>query len=525
MEERSLREIIIERDNSSEFGGYKDMSGLLKENLCSFSLCSDNNTFFVKSAEEGNRQRQYVRSGHMRVFTYDSSSLISRDGFFYGKFDCEEYDWVEQIYESDYYICRKNEKYGIIEGNSNVVLDVVYPLITRLPKIVDIDDVYWCESPDVRDIRKEELDENTKPYISLKITTYIGEYLLELTTLKKSKLYNKIYTFGKNYLVVKNGHYGLVSPLGEEIVPPKYNKAYPIDDDTITQRCIPEQYWYCGDECNAFIEIECEGHLVPIANNGKYYGEIPLEYDECYRVDENKYFVRKRGKCGLLNYNAISKKISVTIPTDYISISFDEHHPFYHFWNKKGTCINFAIVQDEKGYQLYNITSKTLVGEHYQSLKYTYNRGSHTDYRNNGRYAPFFIAQKENKYAILSQFGMPLTDFIYESISPMNSNIFPVCKDDKWGIIDEWGRTLVECEWDGFERVLGGKAWLIQGNETITKELNCGRKIKGGRRTSTYERPTYERYGGSYAQDEMGYSDDDIDTIFDGDPLAYWNID
>jgi len=36
---------------------------------------------------------------------------------------------------------------------------------------------------------------------------------------------------------------------------------------------------------------------------------------------------------------------------------------------------------------------------------------------------------------------------------------------------------------------------------------------------------TYERYNGSYAQSVMGYSDDDIDTIFDGDPLAYWNID
>ncbi len=39
------------------------------------------------------------------------------------------------------------------------------------------------------------------------------------------------------------------------------------------------------------------------------------------------------------------------------------------------------------------------------------------------------------------------------------------------------------------------------------------------------DNPTYERYNGSYAQDEMGYSDDDIDTIFDGDPSAYWNID
>ena len=37
---------------------------------------------------------------------------------------------------------------------------------------------------------------------------------------------------------------------------------------------------------------------------------------------------------------------------------------------------------------------------------------------------------------------------------------------------------------------------------------------------SSYERPTYDKYGGF-----MGYTDDDIDTIFDGDPSAYWNID
>ena len=37
--------------------------------------------------------------------------------------------------------------------------------------------------------------------------------------------------------------------------------------------------------------------------------------------------------------------------------------------------------------------------------------------------------------------------------------------------------------------------------------------------------PTYEKYAGSWAQDVEGYSDDDIDTIFDGDPSTYWNID
>lgn len=36
---------------------------------------------------------------------------------------------------------------------------------------------------------------------------------------------------------------------------------------------------------------------------------------------------------------------------------------------------------------------------------------------------------------------------------------------------------------------------------------------------------TYENYHGSYAQDVEGWSDQDIDDAFDGDPEAYWNID
>ena len=40
-----------------------------------------------------------------------------------------------------------------------------------------------------------------------------------------------------------------------------------------------------------------------------------------------------------------------------------------------------------------------------------------------------------------------------------------------------------------------------------------------------HEERTYERYNGSYAQDVEGWSDKDIDDVFDGDPDAYWNID
>lgn len=32
-------------------------------------------------------------------------------------------------------------------------------------------------------------------------------------------------------------------------------------------------------------------------------------------------------------------------------------------------------------------------------------------------------------------------------------------------------------------------------------------------------------YSGTYVHDVMGYTNDEIDTIFDGEPEAYWNID
>lgn len=37
--------------------------------------------------------------------------------------------------------------------------------------------------------------------------------------------------------------------------------------------------------------------------------------------------------------------------------------------------------------------------------------------------------------------------------------------------------------------------------------------------------PHYGEYEGTYAQDVMNFSDEDIDAAFDGEPDAYWNID
>lgn len=64
----------------------------------------------------------------------------------------------------------------------------------------------------------------------------------------------------------------------------------------------------------------------------------------------------------------------------------------------------------------------------------------------------------------------------------------------------------------------------LKQKEEQWNQVDCG-KIDTYNVDKWETKPTYERYNGSYAQDEMGFSDDEIDTLFDGDPLAYWNID
>jgi hypothetical protein len=101
-------------------------------------------------------------------------------------------------------------------------------------------------------------------------------------------------------------------------------------------------------------------------------------------------------------------------------------------------------------------------------------------------------------------------DFSHEQI-----NVIEIRKDDttgKYGIYNNESKTFVlPHEYDSISHRKGKDYsqgdWEEQNSFTWEEE------------------PTYERYGGSYAQDEMGFSDDEIDTIFDGDPSAYWNID
>jgi hypothetical protein len=82
------------------------------------------------------------------------------------------------------------------------------------------------------------------------------------------------------------------------------------------------------------------------------------------------------------------------------------------------------------------------------------------------------------------------------------------------------GKELFPCVYDNISGNYDGEFELVRDGkkEKIRTE-------KSSHFTFPPVRPTYGRYAGSYAQSEMGWSDDDIDTVLDGDPDAYWSID
>lgn len=146
------------------------------------------------------------------------------------------------------------------------------------------------------------------------------------------------------------------------------------------------------------------------------------------------------------------------------------------------------------------------------------------------------------KYAWISGFdhGLARVKSIF-GIAQINLET-SVVENPKWGIIDMDGNEVLPVEYD--------EVWNFQG-----KERSSTRVIKDGQNFdfdlnglvlrentprshqamsymewSGYDREEkygshYGKYAGSYAQDVMGYSDDVIDDVFEGDPDAYWNID
>lgn len=117
--------------------------------------------------------------------------------------------------------------------------------------------------------------------------------------------------------------------------------------------------------------------------------------------------------------------------------------------------------------------------------------------------------------------------------------------DNGWGIIDEGGNENLKPIYANIWNFYDKSRMFTKVIQTDGKELEFhfrdrelkyrgyqrdkDNEFKKGMRNykalQDYRESTYDDFNGSYAQDVMGYSDQDIYDAFDGDPEAYWNID
>lgn len=163
----------------------------------------------------------------------------------------------------------------------------------------------------------------------------------------------------------------------------------------------------------------------------------------------------------------------------------------------------------------------------------------------------------------------------YARVKSFNGNVRAITIDGqefwetpKWGIIDMDGNIVVPLEYDEIWKLNEGYNRMVLYKDSLKPKYSSnpfdllktyGGKPKEGSEyfdvldgqiystpfgqhpsDSDYEYDDYyddyeneyayydhhyEEYAGTYAQDVEGYSDEEIDAIFDGEPDAYWNID
>lgn len=170
---------------------------------------------------------------------------------------------------------------------------------------------------------------------------------------------------------------------------------------------------------------------------------------------------------------------------------------------------SFIIAREGAKYKLFNLDTGHLILDNCESINYKYS----------GKSVVEFLKGDIMGYVIWNEAIISTAE--YEDLSTVNGFIY-VKKSNKYGVFTPSGEELFPCVYDKILDSWGGKFTLIQDGEV--KKIDPYLKKRSSSYCS-YDIPTYGKYAGSYAQDEMGYSDDDIDTIFDGDPSAYWNID
>ena len=429
-------------------------------------------------------------------------------GFFYDLFDCRLYDIVLYAVEK-LYIVVKNGKYGIMDDEFHVIMPSEYKYISHVRR-------------------------NHASQLPLFIvTTESGCFLYNAGTGLQTSEYDQIFYPNMtrrcydDYLIVKtNGKYGLISLDGNIILEAKYDLAKHI--------MYSNQYY-----AHFYMTFHSKIYIFFVKNN-KYYGIIPIEkYNSCVRIKNNgvydTFYVAQKGeKYFLLNY--LGQKYELPPVDDFI---FGKYNSFlfdlgyistpmsysYIIGLINGKCCLYSIELGNEAYQVETIITDCDEMEFIEDENILCETGYEW---------PYIHFVKNGIDGYVNEDGDIISTYTYDEVKPVyiedgsgnTLSYFIVSRFNKKGLLNSRRKVVLPCIYNNILKIYETYAVVIDDNgkvvnvdllDTNTKDNHGFSRIK--------ERNSFAKYNGSYAQDVMRWSDNDIEDILDGDPDAYWNID
>ena len=380
------------------------------------------------------------------------------------------------------------KKYGILSDTNDTILPVIY------------DDISWWRKWDYfKDycfaIKLRQQDKyfcfdviNNVPLFEIDNYDFISEFYSFNWGGEGIRDYIEQIGWGnKKYSIVRKGkYYGAIFNDGSMIANPQFKriKGYELtfkDDKPELRTNIVFE-----DGVNGWMDYS--GLVWGVFPNNMYKSIKPLK--------DNRFIaLNNRGDYGIIDNKG-------NIICDFVFDDYYKHQPnrIGYYFSK-----DYILFHDTNGWTIVNTDTGKRSTSYYQ----------HIDWHPSCEYC--YVSNEDNKMGIIKVSGEKVIDCIYDKLMRF---------------IPKEGVFALDAILNGVDgSILNGHFVLKKDNDILINRYShlfpqfSRRSDSYTGSNDFYEEKHYSEFSGTYAQDEAGYSDEEIWDIFDGDPSAYWNID
>lgn len=282
-------------------------------------------------------------------------------------------DNATSLKTTEYYSLYENDKWGVIDNNSNIIIEPTYDEIITIPDHTK--DVFICT---------ENINYENETYTTKVVDSKNKEILRDYNQVEAIENYDENYNlwYEENVLTyINDNQYGLINLDGDILLEAKFDDIYALRGTKDALVTIKDEKLGLinnkGEEIipNEYIEINSLGkdtdlYIVKNENN-KYgiYNKLDTKYQEIKALNNKEIFCVKENN----QYKLINSNGDVVFDNQFSDITQIKENIIVYINNKK--------------YGAYDIENNKSIKCEYDQIKYTENN--------------YFIVKQNNAYGII----------------------------------------------------------------------------------------------------------------------------